>query len=123
MGTTYDPGNVGINYAHLDGGPENPGYFSRKDQEPDPLPESNIPYPKVDFSTDPELSYWRSDYNLIATLVPGEYTTGKTYNNLVVEVLLPVGMSFSKDDTVFHSRTLQDHLYHSKVTAFVLLCV
>ena len=28
MGTTYDPYHVDAEYAHIDGGPSNPGYFS-----------------------------------------------------------------------------------------------
>jgi surface protein len=27
-GTTYDPNHVGMDYAHIDGGPSNPGYFT-----------------------------------------------------------------------------------------------
>jgi hypothetical protein len=30
QGTTYDPNHVSVEYAHLDGGPNNPGYFSQK---------------------------------------------------------------------------------------------
>lgn len=30
MGTTYDADHIDAEYAHLDGGPENPGYFSEK---------------------------------------------------------------------------------------------
>ena len=29
-GTTFDPDHVGADYAHIDGGPDNPGYFSEK---------------------------------------------------------------------------------------------
>lgn len=29
-GTTYDPYNIDAAYAHIDGGPENPGYLSEK---------------------------------------------------------------------------------------------
>ena len=29
-GTTFDPDHVGADYAHIDGGPSNPGYFSEK---------------------------------------------------------------------------------------------
>ena len=28
-GTTYDANHVGADYAHIDGGPENPGYFTK----------------------------------------------------------------------------------------------
>ena len=30
MGTTYDPNHVDAAYAHIDGGPSNPGYFTEK---------------------------------------------------------------------------------------------
>ena len=30
MGTTYDANHVGADYAHIDGGPDNPGYFTRR---------------------------------------------------------------------------------------------
>ena len=30
MGTTYDPNHVDAAYAHIDGGPSNPGYFTKK---------------------------------------------------------------------------------------------
>ena len=30
MGTTYDFHHIGIDYAHIDGGPSNPGYFTAK---------------------------------------------------------------------------------------------
>ena len=30
MGTAYDADHIDAEYAHLDGGPENPGYFSEK---------------------------------------------------------------------------------------------
>ena len=29
-GTTYDENHIGLDYAHIDGGPENPGYFTYK---------------------------------------------------------------------------------------------
>ena len=29
-GTTFDPDHVNADYAHLDGGPDNPGYFTEK---------------------------------------------------------------------------------------------
>lgn len=29
-GTTYDSTQIGGNYAHIDGAPENPGYFTKK---------------------------------------------------------------------------------------------
>ena len=29
-GTVYDPNHYGVEYAHIDGGPSNPGYFTRK---------------------------------------------------------------------------------------------
>ena len=32
MGTTYDPYHMDATYAHIDGGPDNPGYFSEKPQ-------------------------------------------------------------------------------------------
>ena len=32
MGTTYDANHVDDEYAHIDGGPSNPGYFSEKPQ-------------------------------------------------------------------------------------------
>ena len=72
----------------------------------EPGTEGNIPYPEVKFSTNPKLSYGISEYNLITTIVPDEYTVGKTYNNLVVEILLPAGMSFSKDDSLDMERAL-----------------
>ena len=31
MGTTYDENHVDKTYAHIDGGPSNPGYFTAKD--------------------------------------------------------------------------------------------
>ena len=31
MGTTYDPNHIGIDYAHVDEGPDNPGYFTYKE--------------------------------------------------------------------------------------------
>ena len=30
QGTTYDANHVGADYAHIDGGPDNPGYFTAK---------------------------------------------------------------------------------------------
>jgi hypothetical protein len=30
QGTTYDANHVGADYAHIDGGPDNPGYFTKK---------------------------------------------------------------------------------------------
>jgi len=30
MGTTYDENHVDATYAHIDGGPDNPGYFTAK---------------------------------------------------------------------------------------------
>ena len=30
MGTTYDANHTGVEYAHIDGGPSNPGYFTAK---------------------------------------------------------------------------------------------
>ena len=30
QGTTYDPDHVDVTYAHIDGGPSNPGYFTEK---------------------------------------------------------------------------------------------
>jgi hypothetical protein len=30
QGTAYDAAHVGADYAHIDGGPSNPGYFSEK---------------------------------------------------------------------------------------------
>ncbi|MBR2778189.1 MAG: BspA family leucine-rich repeat surface protein [Prevotella sp.] len=33
-GTKYDPDHVGIEYAHIDGGPDNPGYLTDKNAEP-----------------------------------------------------------------------------------------
>ena len=29
-GTAYDPAHVDVEYAHIDGGPSNPGYFTKK---------------------------------------------------------------------------------------------
>ena len=40
MGTTYDYDNVDIDYAHIDGGPENPGYFTYKESTQVQLPVS-----------------------------------------------------------------------------------
>ena len=31
QGTAYDPAHTGADYAHIDGGPDNPGYFTAKD--------------------------------------------------------------------------------------------
>ena len=33
MGTTYDANHIDDSYAHIDGGPSNPGYFSEKPKE------------------------------------------------------------------------------------------
>ena len=30
QGTTYDPNHIDKAYAHIDGGPDNPGYFTEK---------------------------------------------------------------------------------------------
>jgi hypothetical protein len=30
QGTTYDAAHVDADYAHIDGGPDNPGYFTKK---------------------------------------------------------------------------------------------
>ena len=30
MGTTFDPDHIGLDYAHIDGGPDNPGYLTEK---------------------------------------------------------------------------------------------
>ena len=30
QGTAYDPAHTGADYAHIDGGPDNPGYFTEK---------------------------------------------------------------------------------------------
>jgi hypothetical protein len=30
QGTTYDPNHIDKTYAHIDGGPSNPGYFTEK---------------------------------------------------------------------------------------------
>ena len=30
QGTAYDPAHTGADYAHIDGGPSNPGYFTAK---------------------------------------------------------------------------------------------
>ena len=30
QGTTYDPNHIDKAYAHIDGGPDNPGYFTKK---------------------------------------------------------------------------------------------
>ena len=29
-GTTYDPDHIDVEYAHIDGGPDNPGYLTDK---------------------------------------------------------------------------------------------
>ena len=34
QGTTYDANHLDVSYAHIDGGPSNPGYFSEKGPEP-----------------------------------------------------------------------------------------
>ena len=34
QGTAYDPAHVGSDYAHIDGGPSNPGYFTDKNVGP-----------------------------------------------------------------------------------------
>ena len=33
-GTTYDPDHIDVEYAHIDGGPNNPGYLTDKNAEP-----------------------------------------------------------------------------------------
>ena len=37
-GTTYDENHIGLDYAHIDGGPENPGYFTYKESTGFQLP-------------------------------------------------------------------------------------
>ena len=39
QGTTYDANHVDYTYAHIDGGAENPGYFTRSGDEPFVLPD------------------------------------------------------------------------------------
>ena len=39
-GTTYDASNIGVSYAHIDGGPDNPGYFTRSGDAPYVAPEA-----------------------------------------------------------------------------------
>ena len=36
QGTTYDPDHVDVAYAHIDGGPSNPGYFTDINAQPEP---------------------------------------------------------------------------------------
>ena len=39
MGTTYDANHIDATYAHIDGGPDNPGYFTRSGDAPYVAPE------------------------------------------------------------------------------------
>jgi surface protein len=48
MGTTYDANHVGKAYAHIDGGPSNPGYFTAAGAQPWTPPEAYACYTPSD---------------------------------------------------------------------------
>ncbi len=42
MGTTFDPAHIRSEYAHIDGGPDNPGYFTKKPDRGDVNGDGNV---------------------------------------------------------------------------------
>ena len=42
QGTTYDPNHIDKTYAHIDGGPSNPGYFTKKPDRGDVNGDGNV---------------------------------------------------------------------------------
>ena len=42
QGTTYDPSHIDKTYAHIDGGPSNPGYFTKKPDRGDVNGDGNV---------------------------------------------------------------------------------
>ncbi|MBO4814896.1 MAG: BspA family leucine-rich repeat surface protein [Muribaculaceae bacterium] len=50
MGTTYDENHLDLSYAHIDGGPSNPGYFTDKNAQPEPYAVYNANTTTLTFS-------------------------------------------------------------------------
>lgn len=48
-GTTYDSNHLHVDYAHIDGGPDNPGYFTQSGSEPYVGPKEQVATPKIQF--------------------------------------------------------------------------
>ena len=48
-GTTYDSNHLHVDYAHIDGGPDNPGYFTQSGSEPYVGPKEQVATPKFQF--------------------------------------------------------------------------
>ena len=80
-GTTYDDCHVDIEYAHIDGGPSNPGYFT----DPNPAPEAYACYTPVNTTLTFYCDTQRSSrpgttYDLnTGTEDPGWYADGNCY--------------------------------------------
>ena len=72
-GTTYDASNIGVSYAHIDGGPDNPGYFTDKNA---PAVNDTI---EVVGNTDLSSAFWSafsSNYE-----IPADYTLHMQFVN------------------------------------------
>ena len=61
-GTTYDANHVDASYAHIDGGPTNPGYFSAKNVHPYDFEYGGIYYKNMGGNVSAAVTYKDSDY-------------------------------------------------------------
>ena len=126
QGTTWNSSHVGIDYAHIDGGPSNPGYFTEKGPEAYACyTSSNTTLTFYYDSQRSSLTGMTYDLNTIG-IDPGWYTDGTNAN--VTKVVFDSSFAGARPVTTFrwfeHMENLTDitgmsYLNTSEVTSMV----
>jgi hypothetical protein len=90
QGTTYDPAHVGCDYAHIDGGSSNPGYFTDKNASlrGDVNGDGSVDINDVTALTDYLLSADDSGINLAAVNCNGDSDVSIADVTVLIDYLL-----------------------------------
>jgi hypothetical protein len=87
-GTTFDPAHVGAEYAHIDGGPDNPGYFTKKPDRGDVTGDGNVDISDVTALIDYLLTGNATGVNLQAANVDGDSTVSVADVTALIDYLI-----------------------------------
>ena len=121
-GTTYDADNIDATYAHIDGGPDNPGYFTQSGSEPYAGPKEQVVMPTFMFSgnqlyissdtEDAKIFYATSSINGDGT-TDANGTRAMTANDITyTEYTDPL---FITSDTIIMAKAVKDGMEDSEV--------
>lgn len=90
MGTTYNSSHVNKNYAHIDGGPSNPGYFTDKNagQRGDVDGDGDVSISDVSLLIDYLLSGSATDFNLVGADADQDGEVGIADASAIIDYLL-----------------------------------